>query len=305
MAELRKGRRIAMAATKHIPEKYRKLALAILGALIFAAGMNLFIVPINLFSGGFLGVGQIVRTILVNYAHIPIPPNVDIAGIILYIINVPLLVLAYRSMGRWFFICTLITVTLQTVFLTVIPTPVDNPILTDPLAAAFVGGVIAGYGSGLILVNGSCGGGQDILGLYFMKKDRSFSVGKISMAINIVVFAACALMFDLTTVVYSLIYVAIYSYVIDHTHAQNQNMAAVIVTTNGDVLPAIQRETDRSFTHWDGMGYYSHKGCHVIFMALSRYESMKIGSVIKEIDAHAFVTFFNINTIVGNYDKHL
>lgn len=107
-----------------LSEKNRRLALAVLGTLIFAAGMNLFIVPLNLYSGGFLGIGQIVRTLLVDYAHVPIPSNIDIAGIILYIINIPLLVLAYRSLGRWFFVSTIICVTFQTVFLTFIPSPV-------------------------------------------------------------------------------------------------------------------------------------------------------------------------------------
>ena len=107
-----------------VSEKNKRLVLAVLGTLIFAAGMNLFIVPLNLYSGGFLGIGQIVRTLLVDYAHVPIPSNIDIAGIILYIINIPLLVLAYRSLGRWFFVSTIICVTFQTVFLTFIPSPV-------------------------------------------------------------------------------------------------------------------------------------------------------------------------------------
>lgn len=73
-----------------------------LGTLLFAAGVNLFIVPISLYSGGFLGIGMVLRTLLVDYAHIPIPANVDIAGILLYIINVPLLVLAYKKLGKRF-----------------------------------------------------------------------------------------------------------------------------------------------------------------------------------------------------------
>ena len=60
-----------------------RLATAVLGTLLFAAGVNLFIVPISLYSGGFLGIGMVLRTLLVDYAHIPIPANVDIAGILL------------------------------------------------------------------------------------------------------------------------------------------------------------------------------------------------------------------------------
>ncbi len=286
-------------------DQNKQLASAVLGTLIFAAGVNLFISPLNLYSGGFLGIGQIIRTLLVDYAHIPIPSNIDIAGILLYIINIPLLVLAYRSLGRRFFVSTIVCVTFQTLFLTFIPVPTANPILTDRLASAIVGGAVAGFGCGMTLRNGGSGGGQDILGLYFMKKDRNFSVGKISMMINVVVYVACMLMFDLTTVVYSLIYVAVMSFTTDHFHAQNQNMAAIIVTTNDEVLPTVNHITDRSATYWDGIRYFTKSECRMIFIALSQYEAVKIGKAVKELDDHAFIAFFHIDTIVGNYSKHL
>lgn len=142
--------------------------------------------------------------------------------------------------------------------LTLIPIP-TVPILTDKLAASIVGGVIAGYGCGMTLQNGGCGGGQDILGLYFMQKDRNFSVGKISMMINIAVFTACALMYDLSTVIYSLIYVAVYNFVTDYTHAQNRNVAAIIITSREDVMPAIRASIDRTATSWEGTGSFAGK----------------------------------------------
>lgn len=287
-----------------LSDRTQKLAMAVLGTLIFAAGVNLFIVPITLYSGGFLGVGQIIRTLLIDYAHLPIPSNMDISGIVLYIINIPLLILAYRSMGRWFFVCTIVCVTFQTIFLTFIPIP-SPAILPDRLAGAIVGGVVAGYGSGMALKNGGCGGGQDILGLYFMKKDRNYSVGKISMLINLAVYVACALMFDLTTVIYSLIYVAVYSFVTDYTHIQNQTMGAIIITTNDEILPTIQKITNRSATLWNGIRYFTQSDCKVIYVALSKYESMQISQAIKQIDDHAFVSFFKIDSITGNFSKHL
>lgn len=282
----------------------RRLATAVLGTLLFAAGVNLFIVPISLYSGGFLGIGMVLRTLLVDYAHIPIPANVDIAGILLYIINVPLLVLAYKKLGKRFFVDTLVCVTFQTVFLTLIPIP-TVPILTDKLAASIVGGVIAGYGCGMTLQNGGCGGGQDILGLYFMQKDRNFSVGKISMMINIAVFTACALMYDLSTVIYSLIYVAVYNFVTDYTHAQNRNVAAIIITSREDVMPAIRASIDRTATSWEGTGSFAGKKHQILYMVMSQYEAMELCHILKETDPGAFVTFLNVSGILGNFDKHL
>lgn len=282
----------------------KRLATAVFGTLIFAAGVNLFIVPISLYSGGFLGIGQVLRTLLVDYAHVPIPATLDIAGILLYILNIPLLVLAYKKLGRRFFIDSLICVSAQTVFFTLIPIP-QTPILTDKLAASIVGGVVAGYGCGMTLQNGGCGGGQDILGLYFMQKDRNFSVGKISMMINTAVFVACALMYDLSTVIYSLIYVAVYNFVTDYTHAQNRNVAAIIISGQDGALPEILKKVDRTATFWEGTGSFAGKKHQILYMVMSRYEAMQMKTVLKEKDPGAFVTFFNVDGILGNFNKHL
>lgn len=284
-------------------EQTKKLGTAILGTLIFSAGMNLFIVPIGLYSGGFLGIGQILRTILVTYAGITIPYNIDIAGILLYIINIPLLWLAYKHLGKRFFFNTIICVSVQTVFLTLIPSP-RIPILEDKLAAAIVGGILAGYGTGMTLQNGGSGGGQDILGLYLMKKDRNFSVGKITILINLFVYGACAIMFDFTIVIYSLIYVAVFSFVTDHTHAQNQSMAAVIISHQKEILSTIH-DFNRAATYWEGKGSYSEKECYVIYTALSRYEAVKLRHILKQTDPAAFVVFTDVKNVFGNFDKHL
>lgn len=295
---------LSAGASRLFSGERRRLFFAVLGTLILALGVNLFIVPVGLYSGGFLGVGQILRTLLVDYAHLPIPANIDIAGVILYLIDIPLFFLAYRSLGRRIFAVTLVCATMQSVFLTLVPVPAQ-PILSDPLAAALIGGAVSGYGCGMTLQNGGSCGGQEILGMYFMKRDRSFSVGKIAMLINVVVFAACALMFDLTTVIYSLIYVAVYSFVTDHTHAQNQNVAAIIVAARDDVLPAIRQELARGATYWDGVGSYEGGQHRVIYMVLSKYEAMQLRRVLHQVDPGAFAAFFPVDSIDGNFDKHL
>lgn len=81
----------------------KKLILAITGTLLFAIGMNIFIVPLGLYSGGFVGVGQLIRTFLVSFLHLNVG-NTDIAGIVYYIINIPLFILAYRKLGYYNFI---------------------------------------------------------------------------------------------------------------------------------------------------------------------------------------------------------
>ena len=90
------------------------------GGILFAAAVNLFIVPLDLYSCGVVGIAQVLRTILVDYMHIPFPHQIDIAGILNFLINIPLFVLAYRSISHSFFVKTLVNVIVQTAALTFI-----------------------------------------------------------------------------------------------------------------------------------------------------------------------------------------
>ena len=78
--------------------------------------------------------------------------------------------------------------------------------------------------------SGGSGGGLDILGVYFTKKFSDFSVGRLSNIINVLVFGVCAILFNVTTAIYSIIYTACMYLVVDKTHYQNINMTAMIFT---------------------------------------------------------------------------
>lgn len=83
-----------------------RLFTAIVGMLIFSMGINLFVVPAELYNGGVLGISQIIRTLLIRYAHLHFG-SVDIAGLINLLFNIPLFFLAYRSVSKSFFVRTL------------------------------------------------------------------------------------------------------------------------------------------------------------------------------------------------------
>ena len=140
------------------------MGYAVLGSVMFAFGLNVFITPLSLYNGGFMGISQLIRTFLLQVFHLSFGQT-DIAGIIYLLINLPLIYLAW-TMGKNFFVRSIITILIQTAALTLIPIPI-HPIIEDYLTACIIGGIIAGTGSGLILRGGSSGGGQDILGLYF------------------------------------------------------------------------------------------------------------------------------------------
>lgn len=284
-------------------KKINQYFICTLGALLFATGINVLIVPLGLYNGGFVGISQLIRTIMETYFGIVVT-SYDISGIIYFLLNVPLLVLAYKEMSRTFLYKTAYTVALQTVLLTIIPIP-SSPLVSDMLTSCILGGIIAGTGAGLVLRAGSSGGGQDILGVYFSKKIPGFTVGKLSIIINIGVYFVCALMFSVQVVIYSLIYTVISSLVIDKVHTQNINNTITIFSKKNGIEKELMEKTNRGVTYWPGIGAYTNETTNVFIIVSSKYELPKMKRIIQEIDKNAFIIVNEGISIYGNFEKRL
>lgn len=276
----------------------------IVGGVLFAAGVNLFIVPLDLYSCGVVGIAQVIRTILIEYVHLPIPATIDVSGIISFMINVPLFLLAFHSISRIFFLRTVLCVIAQTIALTLIPIPAV-PIMEDVLASCIVGGVIGGFGIGMALRNTGCGGGLDILGMFLTQKKPDFSVGKLYLSVNSAVYVLCAILFHLETAIYSVIYLIAFSMMMDKTHYQNINMTAMIFTKNAELQKMIMKETGRGVTYWKGAGAYTDTETHILVTVINKYEETKIKKVIETFDPQAFVIYSEGMSISGNFEKRL
>lgn len=286
-------------------KELKKVGIALIGCFLFSLGVNVFTVPIHLYSGGFVGVGQIVRTVLVEYLHLNVG-NIDIAGIIYFLLNVPLFILAYRSLGRHFFWKTLICVGGTTVFMTLIKSPAV-PIIEDPLAACFIAGLVSGVGCGIMLRQGASGGGQDILGVYFLKKYAHFSVGKMTLIVNFFVYGVCLLLFDIQIVIYSVIFTMIQSVVIDKVHFQNICIEVTIFTKEKEkeIRRYIQEELGRGTSYWNAKGGYTDQPNTIIYTIISKHELGTLKRKIHEINPEAFVVTKEDVAVEGNFIKRL
>ena len=283
----------------------RRTLTAVFGTAIFAAGVNLFTVPIGLYSGGFVGISQIIRTVLVEYLHLN-AGDFDIAGVVFWIINLPVLFMGYRVMGRVFMVKTILCVTTLTLFMSLIPIP-KAPLIEEPLASCFIGGIVAGYGVGLVLKEGSSGGGLDIVGLYFAKKNKNSGVGRMSLIVNVGIYAVCAVMFNAEIVVYSVIYTVFYSMVIDKVHLQNINVQAVVITKKAadQIAGEVMKELGRGVTVWDARGAYTGEEEQILYVLLSKYEVGQLRRIVYGHNPEAFVIVEEGPDITGNFLKKL
>ena len=99
---------------KAMQNRWSWLMIGILGTFINAAGVNYFIVPVGLYSGGILGICQLLRTVIA--AHVALPAGLDLSGVLYWLLNVPLILLAWKAMGRVFVVRTLICVSTSSFF---------------------------------------------------------------------------------------------------------------------------------------------------------------------------------------------
>lgn len=279
-----------------------RVGMIILGNLTYSMGVNLMINPIHLYSGGFTGIAQLIRTFLLEFLHIPQIGPIDYMGIIYFLLNVPFFIMAYKVMGRKFCITTLISIAMASAFLAIIPVPA-TPIVDDRILASIVGGLGSGFGAGLVLRAGSSQGGQDLIGVCLAKTHPDFKVGAIGIVISVCIYTICLFMYDVQTVLYSIIFAVMTGIFIDKVHVQNIKIECMIFTKKDGMAQAILDEMNRGATTWEGMGAYTKEDSHVIVTVISKYEEPHLREVIAGIDPDAFMIITDNARVAGNFQK--
>ena len=283
---------------------WKQLCAAIIGCLLYAIGLNLFIVPNHLYSGGVLGISQLIRSFIVNVLGFSFP--FDIAGIINFLFNIPLLLLAYKKISKTFFRRTLICIIFETIFFSIIPIP-NKLIVGEILTNVLIGGIICGLGGGLILSAASSGGGTDIIGVVLSMKSKKLSVGKIGVTINIIIYSICGYLYGIPTMIYSIIFSLINSLVVDHSHKQNICSYAIVFTKKDphNLIDFIVHEFERDATYWEGKGGFNDQKTFIVYSALSKYEVERLERHLGEFDTEAFMVKSEGIGINGNFKKYL
>lgn len=274
----------------------------IAGAFLYTAPYNLITTPMGLYSGYLTGIAQILRNLFSTI--LPVSMTFDWTGIILYLLNIPLFVLAYCKLGKRFFAETFFAVSLTTIFFSVIPIPA-KPLIEDRLTGSLIAGVISGFGTGLILRCGGSGGGLDIIGMYLIQKNPNFSVGKLSMLVASFVFLYCAVFYELEIMIYSAVFTLAGTLTIDRVHFQNIKMMVTIITKSAYTGDLITCSLHRTATCWEGKGVYSMEPYYVYMTVISKYEAGILKESIEKTDPQAFLIFQDIQAVAGHFESHL
>ena len=280
-------------------EKYIEL---IIGSILLSLGIYLFVTPNGINFGGAIGIAQIIEYFIVKM--VPSLGHMNLVGIINFMINIPLFIMGFKIMNKEFCIKTVISLVVQTITLSILPKQ-SFVIMPDMLSNCIFGALMCGIGVGLALQSSGCCGGMDIAGVCLSKTKPGFSVGKLSIIINSILFTICAFIFDLQTSLYSIIFVAILYFISDRIHYQNINMTVLIFTKKENMKNVIMERTGRGVTYWMGKGAYTDTEQYILFCAVNKYEIRNFKKIVNEIDPKAFVTIIEDQEIDGGFEKRL
>lgn len=272
---------------------FNKLFFLTLGAFIAAFALECFLVPNNIIDGGIVGISMI--TSYVTKYNL---------GLLIFIINIPFILLAFTKMGKYFVFQTLYAVSMLAIGINVFQA---HHITDDLLLATVFGGIVLGTGVGIVLKNEGSLDGTEIMSLVLSKK-LGFSVGEIIMGFNIFIYIGAGLVFGWDKAMYSILTYFIAYRVIDIV-IEGLNSSKSVEVISEKAYEIGQELIDRfeiSVTYLKGIGGYSKTEKTIIYCVVSRLELAKLKEVVKEFDPKAFISIVDVHEAYGSrMSKHI
>ena len=217
------------------------------------------------------------------------------------LLNIPLIILSYRTLGRFFLLKTLKTMIIQTLILDLVM-PLFPTYRGNPLIAALFTGVLMGAGLGIIYMRGSSTGGSDFLILSLHKVLPHLSVGQFSLMIDFVILILGALVYgNIDAALYGLISTFACSQVMDRVlYGAGSGKMAIIITNHGmETAQAISDEIERGSTLIKAIGTYSGDGRDMLLCACSKNQIFKVRAAAHKVDERAMVMITEVDEVYG------
>lgn len=273
-----------------------KLIVVIIGAFLNAFAMNCFLIPANIYSSGFAGLAQLLANIITDFT-----PFTATTGILLAILNIPVIILAWKKVGRYFTYFSFLSVGIMTFFLEVLPV---KPIFSDDiLLNAVFGGLIAAVGIGMTLKFGGSTGGLDIIALV-LSRSKGKPVGTYFLLFNAIIVITAGQLYGMEKALYTLINLYVTTRVIDSVHTSHVKLTAMIITTKGEELSKqIHSKLVRGITQMNARGAFTNQDKDVLMIVLSRYELYDLERIIKKVDPKAFTNVVQTVDVLGEFRK--
>lgn len=282
------GRNVKMA--ENYQQTLKRIIMVLVGTFIYSIGVNGFLTPFKLLSGGVAGISLIIQ-----YAT-GMP-----SGYFVLLLNIPIFLVGIKLIDKEFAIMSALGMASMSLFLVLTKNLSAMHLITNPILGCLAGGVISGMGSGIVFKNKGSEGGTDIISV-IMKKKYGISIGNITFLINMLIVAAGTLVTgSLETAVLTLVCMYIKSAAIDKfIEGFSKDKMLLIITQESDkVKEEILQKLGRGVTFLYGEGAYTGQQKKVIYCTLSSKELVQVKEIVQSIDNKAFISVIDACEVQG------
>ncbi len=270
-------------------KNFKKYLVITIAAVLFGAGISLFIDPNNLAPGGVSGLSIILSRL------VPIE-----TGTLFLLLNIPIIVLGIWKFG-WKFIFS----TLYAIFVSSTATNAFQkmePLTKEPLLGALFGGVLVAIGLGYVLRSGATTGGTDIIVKCLKLKKPHLKTGTIFLVIDSIIIGIGGIVFgNIDTVLYSVVSAVATSQMWDLVLYGKDGAKMIYIISNAPttITERILKELDVGVTYLSGTGAYKKEEKQVIFCVVRKQNAYKVEEIVKQEDASAFMIISSAAEIYG------
>ncbi len=258
---------------------------------VYAVGFCWCYQPNDIAFGGITGLAQIINVFL------PWAP----VGTVTILLNVPLFLLGWRFLGGRLLLSSLYAMAATSLAIDIVDHLVVFPPM-EPMLAAIFGGVILGATLGIIFLRGATTGGTDLAARLLKLRFQWLPLGKLLLAVDLLVIAATALAFQsLESALYGIVALYISSLVLDGVlyGLDTAKVAYIISEDSARIYAEISRQLDRGVTILPGRGGYSGQEKQVLLCAFKQREIAVIRAIVKGIDPDAFLIVCPAHEVLG------
>lgn len=265
----------------------------IIGSLVAAANLKLFVNAGGLTPGGVTGVVVLIQRCFERFLGITLP----FSPLSLLFNLLPALV-AFRIIGKKYTAFSFLSIVIFSFATDLIP---DMTVTKDPLLISLFGGILSGLGSALVLNSGASQGGTDFIAMSISVK-KGISVFNYVMGFNICLLLISGFLFGMEPALYTIIYQFVATQVLNTFYKRYEKKTLLVVTNRPvEVSMEVRMTTNHTSTILDGEGGYSGQNKYIVYLIVGAEELNLVRRHIRAVDPNAFINVINSDMVTGKF----
>ncbi|MCB9229642.1 MAG: YitT family protein [Deltaproteobacteria bacterium] len=286
---------VVIASKKTLPQLVYSSFWMLLGAFVAAFSLEVFLIPNNIIDGGVIGIAILLSSYIGQAYIYPL----------VILLNLPFIYLAFRSISKVMVVQMMIALAAFALIGSWIghsDLPFFQPYRGDLLEIVVIGGLILGFGVGLIIRSGGCLDGTEILGLLVNQK-YGISVGNVVLLTNTIIFSIAGFVYgDWHPPIQSLITFFVVIKIMDMVIMGIDEMKSVMIFSSrpGDIADSLMHHMGLGLTFIQGRGGFTGEKKEVLFLMAERLQLSEIKHTVHAIDPEAFIAIENLHEVATN-----